>query len=187
MKLTIVFDGKTYVVDQGSPEHLDLLNKIQADYSKQVTRADQAEAQVTALTSDLNKTNAELEVRVKADAARARDGLETKAKSVLGAEAKFDEKETDRQIRERVITKIDPSIKFDGKTDVYVETLFDMMTSKTTENDPTAVLGRRFDGFQNPGGGGQEAERFDEAAAEAKRRKERQDLSKAPLAVSTQR
>ena len=57
---------------------------------------------------------------------------------------KFDETDTDRLLREKVLTKLNPSIKFDGKSDDYVNSAFDIaMTYEADKNKKVSgQLGR---------------------------------------------
>ena len=81
-------------------------------------RADAAEGSLAAVTAELAPLKAEKALAV-------RTALEAQAKKTLGEDAKFDAKDTDRQVMERVLTA--KGISFAGKTDDYVRACFDMI------------------------------------------------------------
>jgi hypothetical protein len=128
--MTIRFDGTEY--ESGSESHV---NAMQAKLDSQAgtltettserdglqAKLDSATADVTKLTADLTAANdparidAAVENRVK---------LVVSAAKVLGADAKFDGK-TEREVKAAVIAKVKPSIKLDGKSDAYVDGMFD--------------------------------------------------------------
>ena len=82
-------------------------------------RADTAEKKL----ADADKTIAAFGERLDA-AVNERVELQDKARAILGKEEKLDGL-TARQIREKVIAKSAPEIKLDGKSDDYVQAMFD--------------------------------------------------------------
>jgi len=92
-------------------------------------RADAAQARLDAIDAEAKKT--------------ARTALETSARKVLGAEAKFDGA-TDRAVREQVIARLDSKAELVGKTDAYVESYFDIAikSAPASRNDGEALLSR---------------------------------------------
>lgn len=116
-----------------------------AALSKQLAEAkahsDKLQAKLDANDADvakLKKEIAELPERLRKDAA-ARVELETKAKKVLGAEAKLDGLDT-KAIHAAVVAKAEPSLKLDGKSEVYVEALFDRAVEKASQHTDSLSL-----------------------------------------------
>jgi hypothetical protein len=68
----------------------------------------------------------------------ARVELETKARKVLGAEAKFDGKD-DLAVKREVLAKVQPALKLDGQSDDYVAAAFDVAIAA----NPPPDQGRR--------------------------------------------
>lgn len=128
---------------------------------------------------------AQLDTRIAAERASARAALETDARKVLGAEAKFDGVDatgapvplTDRAVRELVIKRLDSAADLAGKTDVYVESYYDhtiRTASKPSRNDGDALRAKL-------AGVGATGERTDEKApvrADVKMRQDAQDAWK---------
>lgn len=142
--IKMVFDGISAEVDETAQALIsrerknvaDMLDAVRAetktakaDADKHAARADAAEAQIKDLTAKLADANdpkrLDSLVAAKVAAVAARASLETEARKVLGADAKFDGK-TDTDVRKLVIAKLDSAAKLDGKTDEYVTARFDM-------------------------------------------------------------
>ena len=67
---------------------------------------------------------------------KTRSRLELELETVAGThKVKFDEETTDRSIKELILTKVNPALKFDGKSDDYVDSAFDI--AMTYEADKT--------------------------------------------------
>jgi hypothetical protein len=107
-------------------------------------RADKAEADLIAERKDrdgdkarADKAEAELSKFRKDASDKARASLEGSSRKVLGAEFKFDAADgkpmSDAEIRRAVAIKANPEMKLDGKSDAYVEVLFDMAVAKFDE------------------------------------------------------
>jgi hypothetical protein len=105
----------------------DAADKLQA-------RADAAEAEAKKLKEDAAALPGKL-----AEQAKARAALELSARKVLGAEAKFDGLK-DAEVRAQVVAKATPEIKLDGKSDVYVEALFDSAITRADANEGSDEL-----------------------------------------------
>jgi uncharacterized protein len=84
----------------------------------QRARADVAEAKV----KELDKARMDAATAFPA-AVQARVSLESKAREVLGAEAKLDGK-TDREVKALVVAKLSPDLKLDGEGDAYVDAVY---------------------------------------------------------------
>lgn len=97
-----------------------------ADSNEKALKASEAkqgalQAQVVDLSKQLDSYKAQ-------ERKDARDSLETQARKVLGAEAKF-EGQTDRQVQEAAILKLQPEKKLDGMSDDFVAGAFDYVIS----------------------------------------------------------
>lgn len=160
MQLTFKIDGKDTIVEAGSADHLraqarldaardQALADVAADRDREKARADDAAAKLTAAQARLDAVDA-------AETARARTELETRARTVLGKDARFDGK-TDREVKVAVIAAKDT--RFDGKdrADAYVDARFDLMFEGAAPRTDTADLARAL------GGGPPPAERTDAA------------------------
>ncbi len=103
--------------------------------------AEAAKARADSLDADLVKVRAELaEAPAKAAvAARARVELETAAREVLGAEAKFDGK-TDVAVKAEVLAALAPKFDIDGKPDAYVDAAFDLRLAQHRAESPAALV-----------------------------------------------
>lgn len=165
MKITLRLDGKDVEVEAGSAEHLNAQARIDA------TR----DAQIASLTSDRDKEKARADkadaelATFRADAAKAaRATLEASAKTVLGAEATFKADETDRQIKERVILKLDANAPLAGKPDPYVDARFDL-ACEAVKVKPAAEGSDRQDAITTglTGGGSHAREDAREVTAES--------------------
>jgi hypothetical protein len=133
------FDGVTYKVAKEDAPHLQrALDGVQA-------RTDSAVAAAASTKKNLD------EVQAKLDSATSpatltklvgeRVALETKARKVLGQEAKLDGL-TEKEIQIQVITKTDPEFKFDGRTDEYLAARFDLVDIKTVATQAAVDAGK---------------------------------------------
>ncbi len=108
--------GEDEEEDEGMPKKG---KKDSKDFLAEKARADAAQAK--------------LDARDAADARAARTALETSARKILGAEAKFDGADSkplsDRALRELVIVKLDAKADMSGRADSYVEAYYDVAVS----------------------------------------------------------
>lgn len=154
-------DGKEVELEQGSPEHIAHLE----------ARADAAEAKATALDAEL--------ATYRADAAKsARADLEKVAAGVVGKTFKADGK-TDAQIKAEVIAARLPSVKLDGKTEAYVDAMFDAALATVPAPKPAgrsqvavaASLARADEfPFKKKGEDDEDEDEMEKKAAEAKKK-----------------
>lgn len=123
-------------------------NELESEEMELQERLDAAEAKIKQLETDLGKAQAEaaavnaaLETYKAAERKDARDALESQARKILGDEAKF-EGQTDRQVREAAILKIQPEQKLDGLSDDFVAGAFAYLSKgvPTGRNDSLAAL-----------------------------------------------
>lgn len=93
---------------------------------------DAVKAKLDGVTKELDETKAKLDTATdpKTVQARidARVSLQSQAAPILGKEHKFDD-QTDRQIREAVLSKIAPAVKCDGQSDDYVAAAYSTAVS----------------------------------------------------------
>lgn len=143
--ITMKFDGIDFEIPESAAQAVskalknseDKAAAVQGELAKAQAKADTLENEVSTLKADIAAAPA----KYKAEA-RARADLESKAREILGAEAKFDGKD-DRTVKCEVIAKLAPSAKFDGKSDDYVQARFDMELDNASKN---ALSGARKDG-----------------------------------------
>jgi hypothetical protein len=93
-------------------------------------RADKAEAARDLAVAELEK---ERDPKVRQDAVSTRVALERSAAKVLGEE-KLDSL-SDHEIRTKVVTKADTGLDLTGKTETYVEALFDSVVAKAAKRN----------------------------------------------------
>jgi hypothetical protein len=128
--MKVRFDGTEF--EFGSEAHVNAMQaKLdgQAGTLTQTTserdglqaKLDSATADITQLAADLTAANDPARIDA---AVENRVRLVVSAAKVLGADAKFDGK-TEREVKAAVIAKVKPSIKLDGKSDAYVDGMFD--------------------------------------------------------------
>lgn len=123
--VSIRLDGIDY---QASPEVNNALTKAQTDLADLKKRFDGLEAERDSFKTKLDDSKKEI------DKARSTARSEIKARLDLETVAtsnkiKFDEADPDRSIKEKILTKLNPSLKFDGKSDDYVDSAFDIATT----------------------------------------------------------
>jgi uncharacterized protein len=129
--VTLRLDSIDY---QASPEVANALTKAQNDIVALQKRFDTLEAERDSFKTKVTEADAKI-AEVKATARseiKQRLDLETIATS---HGVKFDEADSDRSVKEKVLGKVNPSIKFDGKSDDYVDSAFDI--AMTYEGDKT--------------------------------------------------
>ena len=103
-------------------------DKAEKDLAQAQARADKAEAERDAQTA---RADAALSPEVMRLAVAARTALETKGKAILGAEFKADASDAD--LKRAVAQKAFPALKLDGKSQAYVEALFDSAQAPAAE------------------------------------------------------
>lgn len=162
VKLTTVrLDGIDY---QASPEVGNALTKSQEAFVSLKKEFDTIEAERDGYKSkiaDHEKTLNDTRAAVAA-AVRARIGLEEIAKHHV---VKLDESDSTRQAQEKVLSKLRPELKLDGKSDDYISSAFDMAVedNKNKSKKVTDQI-KRFDA------GGSGEEKKDTSAAGARQR-----------------
>lgn len=113
--------GAISVVECGEMELQERLDAAEA-------KAKDLETQVGKLTAERDAVAAALETYKAAERKDARDALESRAREVLGSDAKF-EGLSDRQVREAAILKIQPERKLDSLSDDFVAGAFEYLAS----------------------------------------------------------
>lgn len=139
------------VVEKRLKEDSAAVVKLNEDLVTAKKHADEMRAKVDALEGDVKKKDEELKAapeKIRADIA-ARLALESDARKVMGAEAKFDGK-SDKDVRLAVLTKVAPDLKLDSESDDYIRARFDIAVkdAKPTgnmQNVRTALSGARSD------------------------------------------
>jgi uncharacterized protein len=129
--VTIRLDSIDY---SASPEVANALTKAQTEMAALQKRFDSLEAERDSFKTKVTEADAKI-AAVKATARsemKARFDLETVATT---NKVKFDEDATDRSIKELILSKINPAIKYDGKSDDYVDSAFDI--AMTYEGEKT--------------------------------------------------
>ena len=129
---TIRFDGVEYEApDQTITIFKREIEKRDSKIQELETRADKAEAERDIAKSDLAKAN---DPKTRQDAVHARVTLERNAAKILGEEEKLDNL-SDHEIRCKAVSKADSNLSIEGKSEVYVEALFDAAVSSVDNTD----------------------------------------------------
>lgn len=120
--VTVRLDGIDY---QASPEVSNALDKARETFAALQKDFDTIEAERDGLKTKAATHEQQLAETRGAVAAsvRARMGLEEIAKLHV---VKLDEKDTTRQAQEKVLAKLRPELKLDGRSDDYIASAFDM-------------------------------------------------------------
>lgn len=128
MTIKIKLDGVEYEVANESAAQAitKQVETLKNQAEKATARADAADAENAKLKVELKEAPAKASA-----AAKARAELEVKARKVLGSEAKFDG-QSDAQVRVAVAEKAH-GLKMDGKSEGYVEAMFDLAVVKQDE------------------------------------------------------
>jgi hypothetical protein len=80
----------------------------------------------------------------------ARVALETQGPAILGDEEKLSEK-TDSEVKKLVAAHAFESLKLDGKSDAYIEALFDQAVAEHDEKHPMEEVRRTIEGGKGTG------------------------------------
>lgn len=160
-------------------EKLDAAQKTLAETTakaeKAAARADEAEAKAKKLEAE--RADAADPKKV-AELVNARVALVSKAREVLGAEAKLDDMDAP-SIKRAVLAKLHPDLKFDGKSSDYLDARFDAALDGASKEALAALRaaaeksGERNDGGQN-----------DAEKARAQARKDAEEAWKKPLTAA---
>ena len=145
----IKLDGtEAQLVEQALSKRDAQIAQLTADAAAAQTASAKQVAELTAARDVLQgKLDAAASPDTIAKAVAARVALETAARKVLGAEAKFDG-QTDAQVRAAALAKAAPQIKLDGQSDAYIVAAFDLATAgavKTSLDDVNGASGARKD------------------------------------------
>jgi len=146
-KLVMVrLDGIDY---QAAPEVNNALTKAQEGIAALQKRFDTLEAERDTLKEAAAKHSKEL----KAAKDQARENIRSRLELENTAgqhKVKFDEDDSDREIKEKILVKLRPELKLDGKSDDYIASAFDLTMEK--EQDRTKKVAEqlgRFDKSDN--------------------------------------
>lgn len=138
------FDVDEQVADS-IEEEIAALEKALADKQAELEASKTDNEKLTA-EKDTAEEELEKEKEAKADALKkipelvqARVALEAQARSVLGPEAKLDDK-SDLDVMKLVVAKVSPSTKLDDKGEVYVQARYDAAIERVVA-EPNKALG----------------------------------------------
>jgi len=110
---------------QASPEVANALKKIKDDHIELKQRFDTLEAERDTLKTDVAKHASQIDA-IKASArSELRERLELEGMAEAQS-VKFDEADTDRIVKTKIIGKLNPDLRLDGKSDDYVDSAFDI-------------------------------------------------------------
>jgi hypothetical protein len=127
-------DGIEY---SAAPEVINKISKLEAEISTLVTRADKAEAERDTVKNTLETAKNEHKEALNKEraAARGRIKLEDKATQLS---LKFDEADSDRSLKEKIIAKLGNDLRFDGKSDDYVDSAYDLTLANEDQKSKSA-------------------------------------------------
>lgn len=137
--VTVRIDGIDAQVPKQSAQLIELaISKRDESIAKFTKETGESKARLDTLQGELDGTKKKLTDATdpkRLDAAITdRVALQERARKVLGAEFKFDGK-TPREIKEAVIAKADPEIKLDGKSEEYVQALFEHLPATKLDSE----------------------------------------------------
>lgn len=142
--VTVRLDSIDY---QAAPEVLNALTKANTELVKIQKRYDELEAERDTLATKINGHADEL----KAAKSGARNELKARLELESVADShsiKFDEDDSDRIIKSKIVGKLTPDLKMDGKSDDYVDSAYDL-TMTYEKNKKVSNQMRRFDSKSN--------------------------------------
>lgn len=133
-------ETKTMKIKIGSTEH-DVTDTVGAEIDR--LRKDAADAEKLRAERDVLETQAkERQVRLdgfeKAEAEKAKAELVKAAHGVLGGKAEELSNLDGADIKKRVITKLSPALKLDGKGAVYVDAVYDALMATSGKREERA-------------------------------------------------
>jgi uncharacterized protein len=152
----------------------DALKGLEDELTKEKARADMAESKL----KDVEKAHADSQdPKWVADLVKARVALESRAREILGADVKLDATD-DSGIKRRVLAKLSPDVKIDGKDSVYIDAAYDYAVANAGKSALAALqkaVGPKLDGEA----GGED--RPDARAAKAKMEEEARNAWKGTI------
>lgn len=148
LKFAIRLDGVTFetedeklkqFVERELTKKDEAIAAAKAEVKSATERADKLQAKADALEKDVATKDAALKEAPKKvrEEMKARLNLESKAKAVLGDDAKLDGL-SDKDVKAKVLAKTDPELKLDGKSDAYVDARFDLAIEREVEDEDDA-------------------------------------------------
>lgn len=139
------FDGKEYEV---SDDTHALLTKMQSTSDSQGDLLKAKQGEVDKVTAQVDGLKSELKVQDQNDSAaemrevvKARLGLEREVGKVLGEDVALDSL-SDQEMKAKVIAKVEADINLDGKSEDYLDAMYDICIAKGVVNTDEADLGR---------------------------------------------
>jgi hypothetical protein len=138
--VTVRLDDIDY---QAAPEVSNALVKAQSNLVDLQKKFDSVEAERDTLVTKVNQHAAEVKAVKDNTRNELRARLELEAEATKHA-VKFDEDDSDRNIKIKVIDKINPVLKFDGKSDDYVDSAYDL-TLDAVKNKKVSSQKERLD------------------------------------------
>jgi hypothetical protein len=140
------FDGKEYQVEDGVHSLLTAMQSTIAEGKSLATskqkELDKTSAICDSLKSQIKTQNDAEDTAKFHEAVKARVSLEAKASSILGESVNLDSL-SDREVREKVITKSFPEINLDGRSDDYIEAMYDIASKSEVEASKDATFSRK--------------------------------------------
>ncbi len=119
------------------------ITKLTQDAADANKRADAAQALADSAKVELSKANDPAKFHA---AVSERVALESKARGILGAEFKMDSQDA-KAIKAACVAKLSPELTCDGKSDEYVNALFDHLSAGAKSVNPaTLVVGSQVKG-----------------------------------------
>lgn len=146
----ITLDGLDFEVEPTVAQAVEKTTAVQSKLLAEATaRADAAESKVKALDSALADAQAPAKLQA---AVAARVAIESQAKSFLAKNTDVS-KMTETEIKKAVIIALDSGAQMDGKSDDYVQALYDATTRlaiKNPKNPLTEAVGKAVAGDSAP-------------------------------------
>lgn len=145
LSMKFKIDGKEYEV---SDDAHALLTKFQATADSQAVLLAAKQTEVEKVTAQCDSLKSEVKTQEQNDSAsevreavKARMGLEREVGKILGEDVALDSL-SDEEMKSKVIAKVQPDISMDGKSQDYLDAMYDICLTKDVTNTDERDLGR---------------------------------------------
>lgn len=121
------------LIEKAEAKHAEALKTAETKVEQMTARADSLDAELKATKAEVAAAPEKIRAEIK-----ARVALESKAREILGDEAKFDSA-SDLEIKKQVVAAVSPDLKLEGKSDVYVEASYDIALVRHSQENSGAA------------------------------------------------
>lgn len=134
-----VSEQAAQLLEKREKTHAQELDQLRGELKTSKSEGEKLQGKLDSATDELKTTKEKLAVAIdpktQREAIRSRVELEKVAEEVLGEDARLDSL-SDLEIKTRVVKKLQPSAKLDGKSEEYIQSRFDAVTEDLEERNP---------------------------------------------------